>query len=141
MVGNGKYIGFMASFCDNMASVFSRQRFIAYLLFSMVFDVSGVLPKGADLVISPIVGMLEHAEVTDEGMRFIAKTKGGYYVSVDVTETEMIVSLHGLIIMIRGEYVERADGHYQIYDKLENTYAKLDVGPEDQFRLVYEINA
>jgi hypothetical protein len=107
----------------------------------MVVDVSGVLPKGADLVISPITGTLEHAEVTEEGMRFIAKTKGGYYVSVDVTETEMIVSLHGLIIMISGEYVERTEGHYRIYDKLENTYAQLDVGPEDVFKLVYEINA
>ena len=45
----------------------------------------------------------------------------------------------GLIIMIEGEYLDRADGHYQIYNKLENTYAKLDVGPEDAFKLVYEI--
>ncbi len=68
---------------------------------------------------------------TEEGMRFIARTKGGYYISVDVTETEMIASLHGLIIMIKGEYLDRTDGHYRIYNKLENTYAKLDVGPDD----------
>jgi hypothetical protein len=107
----------------------------------MVVGVSGVLPKQADMIISPIIGTLEHAEVTEEGMRFIAKTKDGYYISVDVTATEMIASIRGLIIMIEGEYLERADGHYQIYNKLENTYAKLDVGPEDAFKLVYDIRA
>jgi hypothetical protein len=107
----------------------------------MIVNVSGVLPKQVDLVISPIIGTLEHAEITEEGMRFIARTKGGYYVSVDVTETEMIASLHGLIIMVKGEYVDRTDGHYRIYNKLENTYAQLDVGPDDAFKLVYEIRA
>ncbi len=92
-----------------------------------------------DMVISPIIGTLEHAEDTEEGMRFIAKTKSGYYVSVDVTPTDMIASIRGLIIMIKGEYLERGNGHYRIYNKLENTYANLDVGPKDAFKLVYEI--
>ena len=105
----------------------------------MIIDATGMLPKEEGMVISPLIGILEHAEDTEEGMRFIAKTKGGYYVSVDVTATEMIASVRGLIIMIRGEYLERANGHYRIYDKLENTYANLEVGPEDAFKLVYEI--
>lgn len=105
----------------------------------MIIDAAGILPKQEEMVIPPIIGTLEHAEATEEGMRFIAKTKGGYYVSVDVTGTEMIASVRGLIIMIKGEYLERANGHYRIYDKLENTYADLDVGPKDTFKLVYEI--
>lgn len=129
------------SFCDNIASVFSRHGLNPHLAFSMIIHAAGILPKQEDMLISPISGRLEHAEVTDEGMRFIGKTKSGHYVSVDVTSTEMITSVHGLIIMIKGEYLERANGHYQIYDKLENTYAKLDVGPDDAFKLVYEIRA
>ncbi len=105
----------------------------------MTIDVTGLLPKEEEMVIPPIIGTLEHAEATEEGMRFIAKTRGGYYVSVDVTATEMIASVRGLIILIKGEYLERDNGHYRIYDKLENTYANLDVGPEDAFKLVYEI--
>ena len=105
----------------------------------MIVNVSGVLPKQEDMVISPIIGTLEHAEETEEGLRFICKTKSGYYVSVDVTETEMIASIRGLTIIIKGEYLERANGHYRIYDKLENTYANLDVGPDDAFRLAFEV--
>lgn len=135
------YIILPSAFCYNPASVFSNRRLNPHLVFSMVIYAVGVLPKQKDMVISPIIGTLEHAEETEEGMRFIAQTKGGYYVSVDVTATEMIASIHGLIIMIKGEYLERANGRYTIYDKLENTYAKLDVGPDDMFKLVYEINA
>lgn len=140
MVGYGKYILFFGShFAITRHQSFHAVDFILLWYSSMVLYATGVLPKQEDMVISPILGTLEHAEETEEGMRFIGKTKSGYYISVDVTETEMIANIRGLIIMIRGEYLERANGHYRIYDKSENTYANLDVGPDDVFRLIFEI--
>lgn len=103
-------------------------------------DTAGVLPK-QDLVIPPVTGTVEHTEMTDEGVRYIGRTQNGYYVSVDITNKEMIASVRGLIILIEGEFLERSENFYKIYNKAENTYAEFRVGPGDRFRLAYEIIA
>jgi hypothetical protein len=103
-------------------------------------DTAGILPKQG-LVIPPVTGTVEHTEVTDEGVRYIGRTHNGYYVSVDITDKEMIASVRGLIILIEGEFLERSESYYKIYNKVENTYAEFSVGPGDKFRLTYEIIA
>jgi hypothetical protein len=101
-------------------------------------DTAGVLPK-QDLVIPPVTGTVEHTEVTDEGVRYIGRTQNGYYLSVDITDKEMIASLRGLIILVEGEFLERSENFYRIYNKAENTYAEFEVKPDDRFTLVYDI--
>lgn len=99
-------------------------------------DTAGSLSK--KMIIPPLCGIIEHAEMTDSGVRYYGRTANGSHISVDVTGSEMIITIRGLTIIMIGEFKERSDSRYMIYNKGENTYARLDIGADDSFNLLYE---
>lgn len=93
--------------------------------------------QNIDMIIPPVKGRIESAEVTDKGVMYSGWTDDNRRVGIDVNQADMIVNLQGLLILLSGDYLDRGEDHYLLYNKAKGVCVELSIGKEDTFTLRY----